>query len=157
MTRLWRLLVLTLQISGNTGNFRKQVKWRTKRISCKWRVFWSQFDLIWKTWCMYYYYLTSFQMSKSKFLASLNLYIDLIRNIKFTHIPCSHLMQYGSLNFSKSHIYHPWPWITNCSQAHLLSGVVDLWGAGLDELGEVSAAYPIILTHHCWLRPVQLS
>ena len=58
-TRLWRLLVPTLRISGNTGNFRKQVKWRTKRISRKWRVFWSQFDLIWKTWCMYYYYLTS--------------------------------------------------------------------------------------------------
>ena len=69
--RLWRLLILTLQISGNTGNFRKQAKWRTKRISCKWRVFWSQFDLIWKTWCMYYYYLTSFQMLKSKFLTSL--------------------------------------------------------------------------------------
>ena len=68
---LWRLLILTLQISGNTGNFRKQVKWRTKRISCKWRVFWSQFDLIWKTWCMYYYYLTSFQMLKSKFLTFL--------------------------------------------------------------------------------------
>ena len=88
---------------------------------------------------------------------SLNLYIDSIQNIKFTCIPCSHLMQYGSLNFSKSHIYHPWLWITNCSQAHLLSGVVDLWGAGLDELGVASAVYPIILTHHCWLRPVQLS
>ena len=42
--RLWRLLVPTLRISGNTGNFRKQVKRRTKKISPEWRVFWSQFD-----------------------------------------------------------------------------------------------------------------
>ena len=137
--------------------FQKAGKIEDKENFMQMESFWSQFDLIWKTWCMYYYYLTSFKMLKWKFLASLNLYIDSIQNIKFTCIPCSHLMQYGSLNFSKSHIYHPWPWITNCSQAHLLSGVVDLWGVGLDELGEASAAYPIILTCHCWLRPVQLS